>query len=623
MMGKPNSHKWETMQPFWKARIKTGMYLTIVYIIAIIARTHVNDRLHDIKWIISSAGLFFGILFFLIEAVALEGEDRAAHRCYAVRYHFSTIITTIYTLLALWPLSVSVLKTIPLYQYLSRLSFFGCNVGEIINRSCAYQLDSHIALVWAVMYSLDLCFFQYRWTYRVLPCIFTSSSFFIMFMMVISSTTGNNGILGFGIMNPERIAPFTSNTFTKWLGWSLIGTILATFASKATEDLWHGFSRNTTGDFAKVNYRFKLQRRRLLTYQARLITRIGVLQILYTFIVIGVGGLLLLTKEGIIRQFLGQIYFIGIALAILGFSLHQFITDSNLLRAENAYIKDRIEAAENSWTTNKKYPCREATWEWMCYCQTLANIYCSRSPIFYENSANHNTELLIPHSKDHGTNSICQTRIVSDLVYVFEEQFSLYCCEEAKTEQREIELQFADSLMRYIDDVTDESYVSDFDDNTFILEILTQMNNAFYASVKGRLSIVGYPEESVKSLLLLDYIKRFLYYKEKDTAGHTVCRLYWLCKGELLPEEVFKRREEAEKLRQLFPYEMLELLLSRWKKDSIVFNSKSTFGQICQQIICDYNSSWGNNNSVWVTLDDKKTQEISNQIERYKALLLQ
>lgn len=620
-MGIPTNLKWRNMQPFWKARIKTAVFMALATIAVMLIRTFFTDRFRDVKWLVSIISLFLGIVFFIVEAISLEGEDRGAYRGYVIRYHFSTVITIIYVIISVWPLFVKMLQAVPIYQHIASLHVFGTTCGELIHVLCNYRLDPHVAIAWGVMYSLDFCFFQYRWTYRVLPCIFISSSLFIMFILLISATMGENTILGLGIMNPERLAPFTSNTFTKWLGWSLIGTILATFASKATEDLWHGMGRSSTGDYAKANYRFKLQRRKLLTYSAHLITRIGILQILFICIVGFVGGLLFLTKEGSIRQFMGQLYFVGAAMAILGFALHQFITDSNLLRSENAYIRDRVEAAKNSWAPDKRHPCRQASWEWMCYCQTLANIYCSRSPIIYENSANHNSELLLPQSTNPSADSVCETRIVSDLIYTFEEQFVLYCGEEAKAEQREIELQFADSLMRYIESISDESSVSDWDGNIFILEALTQMHNVFFNAVKGRFSIVGYPEESVKSLLILDYIKRLLNYKEKDSTGHTVCRLYWLCHGEKPSNETNKRREQAEKLRQLYPYEMLELLLNRWKKENIVFNSKDTFGDICGRIVGDYNNKWGNTDSVWTTLDRNNKQDVTYRIDRYKSLL--
>lgn len=619
-MSSPRNCKWHNMRPFWKARIITALFMALTIVAVMLIRTYITDRVHDVKWIISITSLSIGIVFFIIEAYSLEGKDRSAHRGYTVRYHFSTVITIVYIILSIWPLFVKVLQAVPIYQHIANREVLGSSCGKLIQGSCNYQLDPHVAIAWGIMYSLDFCFFQYRWTYRVLPCIFVSSSFFIMFFMMISATKGENAILGFGIMNPERLAPFTSNTFTKWLGWSLIGTVLATFASKATEDLWHGMGRNSTGDYAKINYRFKYQRRKLLTYSAHPITRIGILQILFIGIVGFVGGLLLLTKAGSIRQFMGQIYFVGTALAVLGFALHQFITDSNLLRSENAYIKDRIEAAKNSWGTDKKHPCRQATWEWMCYCQTLANIYCSRSPIMYENSANHNLEVLLPQ-KSSRTESVCATRIVSDLVYNFEKQFVLYCSEEAKAEQSEIELQFADSLMRYIESNLDQNNVLTWNDNTFILETLAQMHTVFFKAAKGRFSISGYPEESVKSLLLLDYLKRLLNYKEKDSTGHSVCRMFWLCHGEGTSSVTNKRQEQAEKLRRLFPYEMLELLLNRWKLESIIFNSKDKFGDICEIIICDYNNNWDRTDSVWTSLDGNSRQDVINRIERYKSLL--
>lgn len=613
---------------FWNTRTNVNIFLGVIVIIILLLRSISGGRYSGSSlWRFSFWIFLLCVFFFTISGKILTGKHVGGSRwkraAYTFAYHSSTIISLFIVLLMIWPWMLYVLKRISLIEIIYQKVIQWKWLSTLLHNTILipYTVDPYVAIAWGFLFSVDLCFLQHRWTYRVLPNLFISGAFFIMFCIIVSAQFGAANIFGMEIMTPERMAPFITDSFTKWLGFGTIGAVISTFVGKATEDIWYGMSRSSTGDYAKVNYRFKLQRRKLLTYKenafARM-TRIGFLQIIFLAIVVFTGVLLFFTKKGDIQRFLAQLYFIGTAMAIAGFALHQFITDGHLLRAENDYIFDRREAAENSWDIIEK-PCQEASWEWTCYCQTLANIFCSRSPIFHENISEHNAELLERRVRDNSS-SICPVRIIADLVYMFDEQFSLYCCEEAKAERLGIELQIADTISQYFCNSIDDNNIALWSENTYIFSVIIQIISAYMAAAKGILVIIGTSHEDIKLLLFLDYLRYLVRYKAESEEGKNVCHLHWLCQTPNATELVNTRRTRCERMRQLFPYEALNLLIQRWGKENILQSDSSNYWRTYLQLIDNYKEKWNNRDDYWIQLSQETKTELGSQVVKYQNL---
>lgn len=300
-----------------------------------------------------------------------------------------------------------------------------------------------IALIFSLGGSVVLCIAMYRWTYRIFPNLFLAVSFFVFYTILLSVARDDQHLLGLGIMKDELVTLFLTDNFTKWLGWSVLGTSLATVVAKASEDLWHGLGRSTTDDYVKLSYRFKQQRRKLLTYRGNYRTPLGYMMVFYILGGLVTSLLLFIKKKGVPLQLLISLFFVGAAAALVGFVLHQFITDDHLLRSERTYIKKRQDAALKRLDDGKD---GGTGWEWGTYCQVTANVYSSRSPILYENKRIHDDiSPLAAFSVDY-----CTARFLADAVNAFREIHSLYCSSEAKSEQLAQELQFAKALEKTV-----------------------------------------------------------------------------------------------------------------------------------------------------------------------------
>ena len=504
-------------------------------------------------------------------------------RWYKILYRGSTEITGVIILVALWPILAK------------RIGLQGTWLSN-------YRINAPIALSWGLLYSIDFLFYQFRWTYRVLPSALLSFSLLIMYVIILCTPFGQYAILNLGVMDPERIAVFITDTFTKWLGWGLLGTIATTLISKATEEVWYGMSRSATGDYAKINYRFKLQRRKLLTYQGKRITRVGKILLVYMGIISFAGICLFFSKAGNIRRFLGQGYFVGTAMAIMGFLLHQFITDEHLLRSENDYIEDRRQAAVDSWGCNKALPCGGAEWQWTSYCQVLTNIFCSRSPIYYENEVNHKDGLLALALGEQ-QEKVCPVRLIADLAGMFEEHFSLYCKEEAETEKYKIELQFAESINRYIQNILSAEEMPGWDQSTFVFKVIKQISDVYFSVASDALNIEGVPFDDVRKLLMYDYLRAIISEQGEDFVTQRKCRISWWCNSN-------ESEKQAEVLRQIYPYKVLGLLIDRWGKEKLISSGLLGINNEFTVAVNEYEKYWNNENSVWADISDEATESI-------------
>lgn len=576
--------KFRLKSPVWFTRtisISVGSVLLIIIALFFTDRSFIGW----FSFFALCAGL--GVLNCINWKLLQNNETCKKTWFYKIKYHFSTIITVI---------------------------FGGIAVSSYVH-SCGYKINSIIALSWGVLYALDLVFFQRRWTYRILPSIFLSISFFVMYSLFVSLPLGQRVILGYPEIDKAIISVFLDDNFTKLLGWGIIASILTTFVSKATEDVWYGMSRSATGDYAKVNYRFKRQRRNLLTYRGGHITRIGSLQVIFICLIMVIGVFILFGKEGNPRRLLLQLYFVGVAFAVMGFLLHQFITDDNLLRSEINYIIDRRQAAENSWGI-KDAPCGSSAWEWTTFCQVITNVFCSRSPIFHENELHHGVQTLIPNPLST-KEAVCPTRLVADLIHMFEEQFELYCGQEASVEQRMIELQFAGSLMQYINRIANINSLIQWSDNAFILEVIKQMFDVYFRIIVDEFRVNGVPFEDMKKLLLFDYLKRIVNEQGEGGDENRPCRMSWWCQSQA--RSYYSRWEQAEAMRQLLPYEAAELLVERWKREKLVPKSSSTIESVFLDSAKHYDEEWGATENYWSDLsndDDNLVKDRKKQMKK-------
>lgn len=443
---------------------------------------------------------------------------------------------------------------------------------------CSYYVMTPPAVLCSLVFAVDVLFVLYRWTYRVFPNLFLAVAALLFYVLLCSLAHGENAILKLGIMNRDRMSIFLKDNFTKWLGWGLIGAVGSTILGKASEELWYGFSRSGTGDHAKIDYRFKQQRRKLLSYYAgadgrlKSISKMGWVVIAYGIVIVSEGILIFLLKRGDIRVVIGQAYFVAVACSIIGFILHQFITDGNLMRAENSYLLDRGSQAVES--LNSDLTCEKSGWRWVCYCQVFANTYCSRNPIFYENTVLHENCSDLDFVFNIDTDAVCRARILSDLVYYHGEQFSLYCKNEANLEKLYMEAQFANLVAAYLDYIG-TAYIGDpvpFSADTMSLIVIKKEFDLYFGieeegsfRIDSLLSVKNVSFHDVKNLILLDYIQALV-----NDRAENACKLSWWCrKNRRGTSEQADRAKIGELYRRQFPNMVKELMIDRWGKDSI------------------------------------------------------
>lgn len=437
-----------------------------------------------------------------------------------------------------------------------------------------YYVITPVTFLWGIVFAVDLGFILYRWTYRVMPNILLSIAAFIFYILLMTLVHGENLYLRLGILDKEYISIFLTENFTKWLGWSIIGVFISTIVSKASEDIWHGFSRSGTGDYAKIDYRFKQQRRKLLSYvggserSIKSLSKMGWAMILFLSVILIEGGALFFLKRGDVRHVLGMFFFIGAACTAMGFMLHVFITDENLMRAENSYLVDRkiqaIECLKQGLT-----PCEQLGWEWNCYCQVFVNMFCSRNPIFFENDVLHETGPVITYFLELSDDRVCLARVLADLVNCHKEQFPLYCGTEAGPEKEYLEAQFAHIAASYVDFFGAESQGEpvDFTKDTMSLRVLKKIFDLYFDVDAGNGfaydTLVWVKNISVSEeihLIKLDYL-RFL----AENRTESTCKLCGWCQktkhGAF--HDVF-RPLAAETYREQFPQIVRELMIERW-----------------------------------------------------------
>ncbi len=464
---------------------------------------------------------------------------------------------------------------------------------------------------------LLFCMF-YRSTYRIFPNIFLAVSFFVFFIIMLSVARQDQRLLGLKIMKDELATLFLGDSFTKWFGWSVFGTALATVVAKASEDLWHGLGQSTADDYVKLGYRFKRQRLKLLTYRGRHLTPLSWMLASYILAALVTPLFLFPSKEGMALQMLLSLYFVAVASALVGFVLHQFITDDHLLRSEKTYIENRKGQALKQFSAGKNGKCG---WQWSTYCQVLANIYCSRSPILYENKRIHDDITAAMCLPAEG----CCARFLAGLVAAFHEINSLYCSKLAESEELALELQFT----KAVEAPMPSSNANLLRPGIIVVKRLYGAFEAFFLDADAAKPVekrwffvpsMGYRD--IKHLLLLDCLKQLAAHQEMTDQ----CPLSWICKSETTGTTQTECRCLEQKVKNLpqkvlallcfkLPYAIEKSLEDRWG-DKILAQGHEQFSEsMSSALIYFYKSKYMKN--VVKSVPENDIDSLSKEFSDY------
>lgn len=470
-----------------------------------------------------------------------------------------------------------------------------------------FSMSSFSLILWGLVFSVDFCFVLYRWTYRVLPNIFISLAALIFYTIFATFPHGENNILNLTFLDKDRADVFLSDGFTKILGFGIIGTIASTFISKAFEDVWRGFGRNGTGDYAKIDLRFKQQRRKLLSYiggssknNVR-INRKWFVFISFAVIIIVEAVLILFLKQGDVRRIILIGYSVGVACAIMGTILHVFITDENLLYAEYSYLYDRrIQAIECLKQELMRTPCEQLGWEWSCYCQVFVNLYCSRNPIFFVNNSLHEVGPTIRYFLELSDERVCPTRVLVELVHCHAEQFPLYCGNEAILEKDYLEIQFANFVDVYVDILGARSPGEpiDFTKDTMALCVIKKMFDMYFTIIENhynvfsRVSVQGVNFRDAVNLIRLDYFRQLI-----SDRSEIKCKMCHWCQKIKQPKGFSAFHDEerailAESMRKQFPQKIRELMEARWGIEKLIPTIGKSLDDCFGEMEINYHDNW-------------------------------
>ena len=567
------------IENYWHIRWFTS------YVLALIATVVGNfEEKNPITLLIRSAILLLFVCFFLKKSSCLDQKNTPTGKSIRSSYYFFCYY---------FPIFFAILV---LLFYVFGVSF-----------SWSFSMSSFSIILWGIVFAVDFCFVLYRWTYRVLPNIFISLAALIFYLIFATFPHGENHILNLTFLDKERAAVFLTDDFTKILGLGLIGTIASTFISKAFEDFWHGFGRNGTGDYAKIDSRFKRQRRKLLSYiggpsknNVR-INRKWFVFIFFIVIILIEAVLILFHKRGDVRRIILIGYAVGVACAIMGAILHVFITDENLMYAEYSYLFDRrIQAIERLKQEIMRTPCERLGWEWSCYCQVFVNLYCSRNPIFFVNNTLHEIGPTIRYFLELSDDRVCPTRVLVEFVHCHAEQFPLYCSNEATLEKDYLEIQFANFVDVYVDiwGAISPGEPVDFTKDTMPLCVIKKMFDMYFTINDNHYNLFSYVYvqgvnfRDAVNLIRLDYLRQMI-----SDRSEINCKLCHWCqkKKQSRTSSAFHDEERAilaELLREQFPQKVRELMIARWGEEKLITSNKMSLEDCFTKMKENYQNNW-------------------------------
>lgn len=407
------------------------------------------------------------------------------------------------------------------------------------------------ALLFCVAFALAVYELLFSLTFRSVPTMFLTLSMCIYYVVFLSFTTSPKELWGLRTGSSAVYSFLAEGSFSNLLGWSVMGSAVATFIAEAGKSVWYTFGGSTVDGSSRVSYRFKLHRLRLISHRHHqnmlwwILTACVLLCVLASYI------LFLGKKEGVALDAISNLVFISGGISLLGISLHYFISDTGLIQAERKYISYNAATQWPRLCSSNSNKCKKSSPSWSDYCQVCANLYCSYSGISSEDYGKHDQfEVLKKISKDPSS-ECCPVRILADIVHSRDRQLFLFFCGISQTEEETLssDLMFSHQVDSFWNDIANKS-----DNNLVIFTIKTAMLCLFSANTEQLWQKTFSAEQTtykeLEKLVLLEIV-RFLSQQQGD---YRECCLEWLCKARMGPEALLLAG----------PYIVKSIIKKRW-----------------------------------------------------------
>lgn len=407
-------------------------------------------------------------------------------------------------------------------------------------------------------------------TFRSIPSLFLSISITLLYIISLTFVTGSENYWGFKIEKATVLLQIKDSALFEWFGWSLLGSAVAAFVGEAAKSVWYNISGSTADENAKIGYRFKQQRRRLLS-QGCCCDYLLVLGIMYSIFVTVIFILLCSIKVGEALDSLLRLFWAALSFGFAGFAMNFVITDEGLLKAESKYLKYRIYKVKRQ---TDKEGCR-AKWQkanWLNYSQVLANSYASGSSLASVDAQVHKWPNFSTGkvASENDPCRGCAGKNCFDVIYMHCTLQKKYSITEADSsghnrptgpvDDKLCEIRFASRIFQAL--ISNESpNKKKTPENFSITDVLSLSMNCYFhdeeaAWWRQSFSNVPISYDDLKSLLLLDVLKYLIgQYSEEP-----YCCLKWLC----IPKNEDKMLSLAFLLE--FPYIAMSCLMGRWKE---------------------------------------------------------
>lgn len=432
-------------------------------------------------------------------------------------------------------------------------------------------------------------------TFRSIPSLFLSISITLLYIISLTFVTGSENYWGFKIEKATVLLQIKDSALFEWFGWSLLGSAVAAFVGEAAKSVWYNISGSTADENAKIGYRFKQQRRRLLS-QGCCCDYLLVLGIMYSIFVTVIFILLCSIKVGEALDSLLRLFWAALSFGFAGFAMNFVITDEGLLKAESKYLKYRIYKVKRQ---TDKEGCR-AKWQkanWLNYSQVLANSYASGSSLASVDAQVHEWPDFLT-SKDVDKKEPCRgcaAKNCSDVIRMYCTLQKMYSKTEVNppahskpagpVEDKLCEVRFASEIYRALISSYKSCNTEKAPHGFLIIDILNLSMKCYFhddeaAWWRQSFSNVQISCDDLKSLLLLDVLKYLIgQYSEEP-----YCCLKWLC----IPKNEDKMLSLAFLLE--FPYIAMSCLTGRWKAELNLKHGQpqSLFPENHDQIIAAY-----------------------------------
>lgn len=428
-----------------------------------------------------------------------------------------------------------------------------------------------LRVAYAIIVLLGAFYVFWFRTFRVIPSAFLAISVALLYTVSLTFVTGPISYWGFKTEKASVLLQLKDSVLLEWFGWGLLGSAVAAFIGEAAKSAWYNISGSTADENAQIGYRFKQQRRKMLSqgYHCNHLLPIGVT---FLLLVIAVFVLLSLRKEGETLNSLLRLFLVAISIGFAGVAMCFVITDENLLKAESAYLNYRIHTIQQSINTKGEQTERQKA-NWRNYSQVLANFFASRSALVSVDARIHKWPDFFTYMKKTGNIcSNCELKYCSDVL-------QMYCSLQKMFARTESNCPKKNTLPGPAEDTLCEIRFATVIDNTLLQKYSATPNSAGSIPIRNyrmgdvlhlamgcyfndedtawwRQSFSNVPvsQNEMKSLLLLDILKYLVtQYSELQN-----CCLEWMCrKGtDYVPMLAFLLE---------FPYIAMDMLWDRWK----------------------------------------------------------